>query len=106
MTPLPNDPLPAGAAAKRPIMSRPMTPRERRLSEDLHWAAQAAEVQQHVGKVVVVYNKRVVAVGDTRDQAFDQACAQEGLPWTEFAVEIVPRLGLDSDIPPDMDIPR
>jgi hypothetical protein len=75
---------------KRPITSRPMTPVEKRKSEDLHWAATAPEVQQHVGKVVAVRNRRVIAVGDSREDVLARAAAQEGCePW-EFVTEIVP----------------
>jgi hypothetical protein len=93
MTAIPGEEPQAGSEPKRVITSIPMTPLQKRQSEDLHWAAQAPEVQQHLGKVVVIRNQRVIAVGDSRAELLDQTAAQEGCPVWELVVEIVP--GLD-----------
>ncbi len=93
MTPNPGQEPLASSEPQRPITSRPMTPLEKRMSEDLDWAAQAPEVQQHLGKVVVIRNKRVILVGDHRDNLLEQAAALEQCPPWEFVMEIVP--GLD-----------
>src|SRR5262249_47668724 len=78
-------------APERPeVSSRPLTPAEQQQSEDLHWAATAPEVQQHLGKFVVVRKKRVIAVGTDRRALVEQAAAQEGCGWWELAVEVVP----------------
>ncbi len=36
---------------------------EQRMSDDVDWALTAADVQQHQGKLVAVYKKRMVGVG-------------------------------------------
>ena len=79
----------AGEKKSEPSV-RHLTPSERNQLEDLNWAATAPEVQQHYGKVVVIHNKRVVAVGTDRRSLLQQAAAQEQCPWWELAVEIVP----------------
>lgn len=88
---------PSGSEEQRPASGnkpgpslRPLTASERQQAEDLLWAATAPEVQQHVGKVVVIHNNRVVAVGTDRCSLLEQAAAQEQCPWWELAVEIVP----------------
>jgi len=75
---------------KREPPLRPLTAGERRQMEDLNWAATAAEVQQHYGKIVVIHDKRVVAVGTDRRSLLEQAAAKEQCLWWELAVEIVP----------------
>ncbi len=77
---------------KRPVTLRPMTAREQRMSEDLHWAAQAPEVQQHHGKYVIIKDKRVIAVGHDCPALLEQAARQEQCPAGEFVVEVVPAL--------------
>jgi hypothetical protein len=69
---------------------RRLTVSEITQAEDLRWAASAPEVQQHTGKLVVIHNKRVVAVGTDRRSLLEQAAAQEQCPWWELAVEVVP----------------
>ncbi len=69
-----------------------MTPLEKRMSEDLHWGLTAPEVQQHHGKLVVIRNKRVIAVGLDQQALLEQAAAQEQCPTWEFVVEVVPPL--------------
>ncbi len=93
MTPSFGEVPPASSEPRQPITSRPMTPVEKRMHEDLYWAAQAPEVQQHLGKIVVIRNKRVIAVGLDQQALLEQAAAQEQCPIGEFVVEIVP--GLD-----------
>jgi hypothetical protein len=77
-----------------------MTPLEKRMGEDLEWAATAPEVQQHLGKLVVIRNKRVIAVGDDRGALLEQPAAQERCPTWELVVEVVPPDGL-WQVPPD-----
>jgi hypothetical protein len=80
-----------GASENGPEPSlRPLTPGESNQAEDLQWAATAHEVQQHAGKLVVIHNKRVVAVGTDRRSLLAEAAAQEQCPWWELAVEVVP----------------
>jgi hypothetical protein len=63
---------------------------EQRMSEDLQWALTASEVQQHHGKLVAVYNKRVVGVGTDRMALVRQAAQQEQCHWGDIAVVVVP----------------
>jgi hypothetical protein len=79
---------------RRPIESRPMTPLEKRMMEDLSWASRAPEVQQHPGNLVVVRNKRVLAVGLDVPALLKEAAAKEGCPENELVVAVVPRLDL------------
>lgn len=67
---------------------------EQRLADDLDWAETAPEVQEQEGKLVVVRNKRVVAIGSDRDALLAQAAAQEQCPPEELVVVAVPRAGL------------
>src|ERR1043166_326044 len=90
MTPNPNEDIPLTNEPRPPVTFRPMTPLERRMSEDLHWAATAPEVQQHLGKIVVIRNKRVIAVGLDQPALLEQAAAQEHCPTWEFVIDIVP----------------
>jgi hypothetical protein len=76
---------------------RKMTEVEQRLTDDLDWAEHAPEVQEnseHYGKFVVVYDKRILAVGRDRQVSVDQAAEQAGVPRQHLAVLIVPRPGL------------
>jgi hypothetical protein len=63
---------------------------EKRLLEDSNWAATAPEVLRHPGKLVIVRNKRVIAVGLDEEALLAQAAAQEHCPVSEFFVEVVP----------------
>jgi hypothetical protein len=76
-----------------------MTAIERQQYEDGIWAAQAPEVQQHRGKIVVVHQKRVVAVGSDYDALVQEAAAAEHCPWSELVVELV--TGQDFETPLD-----
>lgn len=72
---------------------RKMTELEQRLSDDFDWAVQAPEVQQnpeHFGKLVVVYNKRVLAAGRDRQVLVEQAAKEAGVPWQYLVVLVVP----------------
>jgi hypothetical protein len=63
---------------------------EQRMSDDLQWALTAPEVQQHHGKLVAVYNQRVVGVGTDRMTLVRQAAQQEQCHWEDIAVVVVP----------------
>ena len=101
MNPIPGNEPPADGGTRPPVTSRPMTPLEKRMVEDLHWAAESPEVQQHHGKLVVIRNKRIIAVGNDQKALLEQAAAQEGCPSWEFVVEVVPPDG-PWEIPVDM----
>jgi hypothetical protein len=76
---------------------RKMTEVEQRMTDDLDWAEHAPEVQEnpeHYGKFVVVYNKRILAVGKDSQALVEQAAEQAGVPWKELVVMIVHRPGL------------
>ena len=63
---------------------------EQQMSDDLQWALAAPEVQQHHGKFVAVYQKRVVGVGTDRMALVQQAAEQEHCHWGDIAVVVVP----------------
>jgi hypothetical protein len=68
-----------------------------RMSDDFEWAERAPEVQQnpeHFGKLVVVYNKQVLAVGRDRHAIVAQAAQTGGIPGDHLVVVLVPRPGL------------
>jgi hypothetical protein len=71
---------------------RPLTAIEQQQIEDLKWAGSAAEVQQHLGKYVVVHKKRVVAVGTDCTALLQEAAAREQCPEWELVVEVVPAI--------------
>jgi hypothetical protein len=76
---------------------RKMTELEQRMTDDLDWAEHAPEVQEnpeHYGKTVVVYNKRILAVGKDCRALRDQAVEKAGVPWQHVVTLIVPRPGL------------
>jgi deoxycytidylate deaminase len=68
---------------------------ELRLSNDFAWAKTAAEVQQHVGKLVAVRNKRVIAVGTNDETLLKEAAEREGCPKEDLLLVVVPQLGLE-----------
>jgi len=79
------------------VQLRKMTELEQRMTGDLDWAESAPEVQQnpdHHGKVVVVYNKHIVAVGRDRQPLVEEAAKKVGVPWQHLVVLIVHRPGL------------
>lgn len=63
---------------------------EQQMADDLQWALTAPEVQQHHGKFVAVYRKRVVAVGTDRHAVAQRAAEQEHCHWGDIAVVVVP----------------
>jgi hypothetical protein len=72
---------------------RRMSDLEQRMTADHDWAEHAPEVQQnpdHFGKFVVVYNKRILAVGMDRQALVEQAAEQVGVPWQHLVVVVVP----------------
>jgi len=79
------------------MQTRLMTEVEQRMTADLKWAEHAPEVQEnpdHYGKFVVVFNKRILAVGKDSQALLEEAAEKEGLPWQYFVTVIVPRPGL------------
>jgi hypothetical protein len=66
--------------------------------EDFYWALDAPSVQQHGGKLAVVHNKRVVAVGTNRQELVAQAAVQERCEPEELVVMVVPPANL-TEIP-------
>jgi hypothetical protein len=76
---------------------RTMTELEQRMTDDLNWAEHATEVQEnsdHYGKFVVIYNKRVLAVGEDRKALVERAAEWAGVPRQNLVTLIVPRPGL------------
>jgi hypothetical protein len=76
---------------------RKMTEVEQRMTDDLDWAEHAPEVQEnpeHYGKFVVVYNKRILAVGKDSQALVEEAATRAGVSWQELVVLIVHRPGL------------
>lgn len=74
-----------------------MSELDRRMSADFVWAEDAAEVQQnpeHFGKLVAVYNKRVVGFGRDRQALIAQAAKEIGVDGQDIVVVLVTRPGL------------
>lgn len=74
-----------------------LSERERWMSADFIWARSAAEVQQnpeHFGKLVAVYDKRVLGFGRDRQALVEQAAKQAGVSSDLIVVILVPRPGL------------
>jgi hypothetical protein len=66
---------------------------EQQRIEDFHWAENSPEVQQnpeHFGKLVVVHNKRVLAVGRDRPAIVAQAAQRAGVSGEHLVVILVP----------------
>jgi hypothetical protein len=79
------------------MQPRQMTEIEQRMAEDFAWAEHAPEVQQdpeHFGKLVVVYNKQVLASGRDRQAIVAQAAQAAGVSGEQLVVVLVPRPGL------------
>jgi hypothetical protein len=75
------------------MQTRAMTEVEQRMIDDFEWAEASPEVQQnpeHFGKLVVVYNKRVLAVGRDRQAIVAQAAQRAGVPGEHLVVVLVP----------------
>jgi hypothetical protein len=71
---------------------RKMTELEQRMTDDFDWAQRAPEVQEnpeHFGKLVVVHNKRIVAVGRDRPALVQLAAKEVGVPWQHLVVVLV-----------------
>jgi hypothetical protein len=85
---------PSGSA----VTSRPLSPPEQRMLEDLRWGASAPEVQQHAGKVVAIRQRRVLAVGLDRQALRREASARAGCEEGEIVLLAVPAADL-SEIP-------
>ncbi len=66
-----------------------LNPLEQQVSEDIDWAGTAPEVQKHLGQLVVIHKKRVIAVGVDRAFLLAQAAAEERCPPDELAVVVV-----------------
>ena len=67
------------------MQTRMMTEVEQRMTADLDWAEHAPEVQEnpdHYGKSVVVYNKRILAVGKDSQALLEGAAEKAGVPGT------------------------
>ena len=72
---------------------RKLSELEQRMTDDFEWAEHAPEVQQnpeHFGNLVVVHNKRVLAVGRDRQALVEQAAKEAGVPWQHLVVILVP----------------
>jgi hypothetical protein len=72
---------------------RKMTELEQKKTEDFKWALHSAEVQEnpeYFGKLLVVHNKRVLAVGRDRQALVEQAAKEAGVPWQHLVVLVVP----------------
>jgi hypothetical protein len=75
------------------MQPRELTEVEQRMIDDFQWAENSPEVQQdpeHFGKLVVVYNKRVLTVGRDRQAIVAQAAQQAGVPGEHLVVVLVP----------------
>ncbi|HZW30457.1 MAG TPA: hypothetical protein VFF52_07080 [Isosphaeraceae bacterium] len=75
------------------MQPRELTEVEQRRIDDFQWAENSPEVQQnpeHFGKLVVVYDKRVLAVGRDRPAIVAQAAQRAGVPGEELVVVLVP----------------
>ena len=66
--------------------------KEQQMADDVHWAMSAPEVQQHHGKLVAIYKKRVVGVGTDRMAMVQQVARQEQCHWGDIAIVAVPSL--------------
>jgi len=72
----------------------PLSDVEQRMTDDLYWARTAPEVQRHQGKLVVVRNRRVVAIGTDPATLLAQAAVHENCPEEELLIVPVPRADL------------
>jgi hypothetical protein len=79
------------------MQTRVMTEVQQRMTADLDWAQHPPEVQEnpeHYGKTIVVYNKRILAVGKDSLSLLEDAAGKAGVPWQHLVTLIVPRPGL------------
>jgi hypothetical protein len=75
------------------MQPRATTEVEQGMIDDFEWAETAPEVQQdpeHWGKLVVVSNKRVLAVGRDRQAIVAEAAERAGVPGEQLVVVLVP----------------
>jgi hypothetical protein len=75
------------------MQPRAMTEVEQRMIDDFQWAKASPEVQQnpeHFGKLVAVYNKRVLEVGRDRQAILARATQRVGVPGEQLVVVLVP----------------
>ena len=75
----------------------PETMLELRKADDFEWAQSAPEVQdnpEHFGKLVVVYNHRILAVGRDRQAVVAEAAKEAAVPGHQLVVVLVPRPGV------------
>lgn len=91
------------APPRKPIQQIPLTELQKQKVADLYWAAASSEVQQHVGKYVIIHKKKIVGVGDDCEKLLEQAAEQEQCPSWHLVVEIVPNW-LDDDFSCDLDM--
>jgi hypothetical protein len=70
---------------------------DQQIADDFSWAQTAAEVQQnpeHFGKLVAVYQRRVLAVGRDRQLLAEQAARAAPVPGDQVVIVLVARPGL------------
>ena len=73
------------------------TESEQRMADDFEWASSAAEVQQnpqHFGKLVAIFNRRVIAIGRDCQELIEKAAREAATPAQHVVVVLVPRPGL------------
>jgi hypothetical protein len=63
---------------------------DQRMSDDLQWDLTVPDVQRHSGKMVAVYEKRVVGVSNDRMAMVKKAAEHEKCHWGDIAVVVVP----------------
>jgi hypothetical protein len=76
---------------------RKLSELEQRMTEDSNWAQHAPEVMEnpeYFGKLVVVHNKRILAVGTDRRALVEQAAKEVGVPWQHLVAVLVPDPGI------------
>jgi hypothetical protein len=91
-------PEPTAKTDEANVSERTLSEKEQKGVEDFYWAREAPEVQQHQGKLVVVHNKRVVAVGTDRQVLVTEVAARENCEPEDLVVLVVPRVSL-AEIP-------
>jgi len=79
------------------VQQHQITRAEQRMADDFEWSRKAADVQEnpeHYGKLVVVCNRRVRAVGRDRQALVERAARDAGVPAEQLVVILVPRPGI------------
>ena len=76
-------------------MQQALTDLERRMLDDLNWAMGDPDVRQHQRQLVVVRNRKVLAVGKDCEALLESAAGREGCPKDELVVGVVPRDDLE-----------